>query len=195
MHSKVFAEIESICRERVAGGDVLEIGAVPSADSLLCLPALSNARSKVGVNLQTAASYRDFQIRQANANHLDCFADSSFDTVLSNAVHEHDARFWLSLAEIRRVTRPGGLIVIGVPGYAKLPMERTLRRISKLWLPRNLRDALAASTITLQNHDYPGDYYRFSAQAVREVFLDGLRDTEVRTLLLPPRIIGVGVKP
>jgi SAM-dependent methyltransferase len=194
MDARVFAEFESICRERSAGGDVLEIGAVPSEDSLLCLPALSGARSKVGVNLSGPAGYRDFRILKANSNDMRCFADASFHTVLSNAVHEHDAHFWRSLDEIRRVTRPGGLIVIGVPGYSKLPVERMLGRASKLGLSRVLRDGLGASTLTLQIHSYPGDYYRFSEQAVREVFLEGLGNTTVRTLLIPPRIIGVGVK-
>jgi SAM-dependent methyltransferase len=195
MHPAVFGEIERICRERGAGGDVLEIGAVPSEDSLLCMPALSGARSKLGVNLAGPGRYRDFEILRANSNDLTSFSDASFDTVLSNAVQEHDARFWKSLAEIRRITRPGGLIVIGVPGYAKLPVERLLSWVAKLWLPRSVQSALAASTLTLQTHQFPGDYYRFSEQAVREVFLEGLRNTEVRTVLIPPRIIGAGVKP
>jgi hypothetical protein len=45
MHDSVFAEFDRICRTRGAGGDVLEIGAVASDDTLLCLPALRDARS------------------------------------------------------------------------------------------------------------------------------------------------------
>jgi len=184
MHTRVFREFETICRERAAGGDVLEIGAMPTDDSLLCMDVLSAARRKVGVNLAGGGRYKDFEILQANANDLQCFDDASFDTVLSNAVLEHDAYFWLTLSEIRRVTRPGGLIAIGVPGYGKLPWRR-LRRFWGSWAP---------STVTLQLHGFPGDFYRFSEQAVREVFLEGLERTEVRTVLVPPRLIGVGVK-
>ena len=47
------------------------------------------------------------------------FDDESFVLVMSNAVLEHDKHFWLTLAEMKRVTRPGGLMVIGVPGFVK----------------------------------------------------------------------------
>ena len=40
MHPRVFEEFDRICRARGGGGDVLEIGAVASRDSLLCLAAL-----------------------------------------------------------------------------------------------------------------------------------------------------------
>jgi hypothetical protein len=54
---------------------------------------------------------------------------------------------------------------------------------------------LFTATVTFQIHNWPGDYYRFSPQAVREVFLEGLEQIEVRTIMWPPRIIGVGTKP
>ena len=51
------------------------------------------------------------------------FPDQRFDVVLCNAVLEHDRFFWETLAEIRRVTRAGGLVVIGTPGFRDLPYE------------------------------------------------------------------------
>jgi hypothetical protein len=42
---------------------------------------------------------------------------------------------------------------------------------------------------------YRFDYFRFSEQAVREVFFDGMRRVRVRAILHPPRIIGHGYKP
>jgi len=199
VHRRVFEEFNRICTEREAGGDVLEIGAVDSADTLLRLPALRGARSRVGVNLAGGPSAcGDFQILQVDANDLTCFPDASFDTVLSNSVHEHDPFFWRSLVEIRRVTRPGGLIVIGVPGFTQLSGERFVGRLSRLPIIRPLMRGraagLVASTLCLRIHLFPGDYYRFSPQAVREVFLEGLQEIEVRTVMLPPRIIGIGVK-
>ena len=199
MHTRVFAEFERICAARGAGGDVLEVGAVPSQDSLLCLPALAGAKSKVGINLDGPSRYADFEILRADANALTCFADESFDTVLCNSVLEHDKHFWKSLSEMKRVTRPGGLIVIGVPEFTTLPFERKASRLasilSRLGVSRALLDAIDASTLTLRTHTFPSDYYRFSPQAVRDVFLDGLIETELHTLMLPPRIIGVGIKP
>jgi len=199
MHSKVFAEFEAICRQRRAGGDVLEVGSMPSPDTLLCLPCLRDAKSKTGINLDGSFTMGDFEIGRANANCMSCFADESFDTVLCNSVLEHDRHFWKSIGEIFRVARAGALIAIGVPGYTVLPVERTLSRaagaLRRAGISGARLDAMDASTPTLRIHLYPGDYYRFSPQAVREVFLDGLVETEVRTVLLPPRIIGAGVKP
>lgn len=178
---------------------MLEVGAVPSDDSLLCLAALAGAKSKVGINLDGPCRYRDFEILRADANALSCFPAESFDTVLCNSVLEHDKWFWKSVGEINRVTRPGGVIVIGVPGFITLPMERKASRMARMlkWvrISRAARDVMDASTLTLRVHAFPGDYYRFSPQAITEVLLDGLIDTEVHTLLVPPRIIGAGVKP
>ena len=118
LHPASYAEFERICA-RSAGrvGDVLEVGAVPSDDSLLCLPALAGARSKIGVNLDGPHWYRDSEILQANANDLSThprFRDDVFDLVICNAVLEHDRCVWKTLAEIKRVTRLGGRIGIGV---------------------------------------------------------------------------------
>ena len=202
MHPAVFGAFDRICSSRACGGDVLEIGAVPSEDTLLCMPSLRGARRRIGVNIDGPSSVRDIEILRANANdlsELDGFGDESFDTVLCNAVLEHDPRFWMTLAEMRRLVRPGGLIGIGVPGFAKLAVERKASRLarmlSRVGVPARALDPWRASTMTLQIHNYPGDYYRFSPQAMAEVLLEGLVDTEVHTVLVPPRIIGFGVKP
>jgi SAM-dependent methyltransferase len=199
MHARVFAEFDRICRERGAGGDVLEIGAVAPPDSLLCLPALAGARSRIGVNLTGDAGGDGWRIVGANANDLGCFADASFDTVLSNSVFEHDPYFWRSLREMRRVARPGALIAVGVPGYAADGSGGWLQRLARLpvlgaAVQRSAAARLAA-TATLRIHNFPGDYYRFSEQAVRDVLLDGLVEREVRGLLSPPRFVGAGIVP
>jgi SAM-dependent methyltransferase len=95
---------------------------------------------------------------------------------MSCAVHEHDKKFWLSVAEMHRVLRPGGLMVICVPGFDKLPTD------------------VGQTTSTFHVH-YRFDYYRFTRRAVREVFLEGLENVRVVSVLDPPRIIGHGFKP
>ena len=199
MHPDQFQAFERICAERGAGGAVLEIGAVPSEDSLLCLGSLRAAPRKVGVNLDGPSTFRDFAILRANANDLSCFRDGEFDTVLCNAVLEHDLFFWRSLEEMRRVTRPGGLIIIGVPGFIKSHQARWRARIIRSSLVRALSprrgESLLASTPVLQIHDDPSDYYRFSPQAVAELFMRGLKDVRVLSHMTPPRIIGSGIKP
>ena len=199
MHPNQFQAFERICAERGAGGSVLEIGAVPSPDSLLCLKSLGAATRKVGINLDGPSTYRDFAILKANSNDLSCFRDGEFDTVLCNAVLEHDLMFWRSLEEMRRVTRTGGLIIIGVPGFTASRPARWRARISRSRFVRAVfprrSESFLASTPVLQVHDHPSDYYRFSPQAVVELFMRGMKDVQVFSHMRPPRIICSGIKP
>jgi hypothetical protein len=45
---------------------------------------------------------------------------------------------------------------------------------------------------TLWVHNFPGDYYRFSIQAFKDVIFEGMKDVKVYSILIPPRIIGIG---
>ena len=200
MHPLIYAEFERICAERGASGRVLEIGSLPTDDSLLRLRALAGADEKVGINLDGPHDCGDFRILRGNANDMDCFEDASFDVVLCNATLEHDSRFWSSIEEIRRVTRSGGLIAIGVPGFLRhrrwSRFQRRLRRaplIGRL-AKRPWLGGLFSGTLTFEVHAVPNDYYRFSVAAVEEILLAGCREIEVRTLLMPPRIVGSGIK-
>lgn len=177
-------------------GTVLEVGAVPSKDSLLCLPQLKDAK-RIGLNLKGPDEYDGFKIVAGNGNSMP-FDENSFDLVLCNAMIEHDPYFWRTVSEIKRVAKPGGLIIIGAPGYRTLRVDRYQRLLAKL-LPtlvsnRHL-NALFAATITFQVHDAPGDYYRFSDQAFRDVIMSGLVNVDVRSVMLPPRMLGIGSKP
>lgn len=195
MHTAVFGEFERVCRERGAGGDTLEIGAVPSRDSLLFLPALAGARSRVGLDLDGDHTVGGISILCGDANQMP-FADDSFDTILCNSMLEHDRFFWRTLAEMRRVARPGALVVLGVPAFVTASAPRVLhvlRRLAGLpFIGPRLESALA-STPTLNVHNHPGDFYRFSPQAMREVLLADLEDVRVRQLLDPPRLVGAGI--
>ena len=73
----------------------------------------------------------------------DCFFSESFDAVLCLHVFEHLARPWIALEQIRRVLRSDGYLYISVPTFG---------------YPR---------------HNYPGDYWRVTHEAVSEVFMDG----------------------
>jgi SAM-dependent methyltransferase len=194
MHPIVFEAFDRLCRERGAGGSVLEVGAVATPDTLLMLPALGRATERVGVNIEGPFEFDGFTVHRGNANEM-AFPDRSFDTVLCNAVLEHDPFFWKSLSEMRRVLKPGGLLIVGVPAFDERPALRWSGLLRFLPLPRAYVAAWRASTLTLHLHNYPGDYYRFSAQACRAVLLEGLVETSVQTVISPPRVIGVGVKP
>jgi SAM-dependent methyltransferase len=202
MHAAVFSTFNAICWAQAASGAVLEVGAVPSPDTLLMLPALAAARERVGVNLEQPSEIGGCPILQADAHNLSCFETGHFDVVLCNSVLEHDATFWLSLAEIRRVAKPGGLVVIGVPGYA-LPEAGQWRYLAiclaRLPLLMNswktAAEAYLASTPVLGLHDYPRDYYRFSEQACKDILLGGLESIEIRRVLSPPRFVAAGRLP
>ncbi len=195
MHDSVNAVFRELCRRYAAGGAVLEVGAVPDASTLLALPELVAASRRVGINLDGPSQFGGFEIVGGNANAMPEFEDGAFDLVLCNAVLEHDPKFWLTLGEIRRVLRVGGIAMIGVPGYVRgsrlgAKLAGVLGRVVRsAWL-----DGVAASTPVLHVHDYPGDYYRFSEQTLREVFLAGHEVLEQRAVMMPPRLIGVGRK-
>ena len=154
----------------------LEVGGLMGEDSLLRFPELAGAE-RYCLNLVELPSDDQITAVKGNANDMRQFQDDSFDLVVCCATLEHDKRFWLSVAEMRRVTRPGGLLVICVPGYVK-DEERDQGR----------------ATLTYRVH-YRFDYYRFSEQAVREVFFEGMERVRVRPMLTPPRLIGHGWKP
>ena len=200
MHQRVYQEFERICAARRITGSVLEVGAIPDDGSLLCMKSLAGASEKIGIDFLGPHEFRDFKIVQGNANSMDCFPNDRFDVVLCNATLEHDKYFWKTVAEIKRVARPGGFVVIGVPGYTRVKGKAAKSVLARMPLLRRLRfheylNVLFTGTVTYQIHNHPGDYYRFSPQAVKEVFLEGLEQIEVRSIMLPPRIIGMGVKP
>lgn len=64
------------------------------------------------------------------------FLDRSFDTVLCLEMLEHDAAFWLTLPELARVTKPGGVVAVTARGNG------------------------------FPKHDYPSDYWRFTTDAM-----------------------------
>jgi SAM-dependent methyltransferase len=155
---------------------VLEVGGVMGEGSLLRFPELAGAE-RYCLNLVAMPSDGEITAVQGNANDMRAFKTGSFDLVLCCATLEHDKRFWLSVAEMRRVLKPGGLLVVGVPGFVRDPENDQGR-----------------STLTYRVH-YRFDYYRFSEQAMREVVFEGMERVRVRALMTPPRLIGHGWKP
>ncbi len=192
MHPKVFQEFERICSGSDIHGIILEIGTTPDHQSLLSMKALQNAKEKIGIDINGPFEYNDITVVKGNANSMTCFGDNQFDVVLCNAMLEHDKYFWKTVIEIKRVCKPGGLVIIGVPGFAEFPAEEKIRPIlAKIPLLKKLNRV----TVTLPIHNHPGDFYRFSPQAMRDVLLKGMTDIHVLQIMVPPRIIGYGIKP
>jgi SAM-dependent methyltransferase len=191
MHATIYNEFRTIISQLKITGRVLEIGAVPEENTLLNMDLLRD-RERVGVNIAPASCYHGFDILQADATDLSIFDSDRFDCVLSNATIEHEKHFWKICAEIRRVLRPGGVAIIGAPGYSQNSDTGQLD-LSK---PAGA-DPLAEwdfTTLVFRYHGAPKDYYRFSEDAFREVIFEGYRDVCIRTVMVPPRLIGNGTK-
>lgn len=196
MHPEVRSHFDMLCRRHGIGGAVLEVGATGDGSTLLMLPALSGATRRVGLNMEPQGALPGIEMLTGNANAMD-FSDASFDAVLCNSMLEHDGSFWLSLEDMRRVLKPGGLMLIGVPAFAEDagPGKRLAGLLGRIWRPplpgaRGLA-ARAASTTTLNVHRFPADYYRFGADAMQDVFFAGMEVLSIDQVMTPPRLIGV----
>jgi SAM-dependent methyltransferase len=176
MNPQVQEHIGNVVRWRgVRPRRALEVGGrIAENYSLLRYPEVAGAE-RWCLNLDEDVSRDGITHVVGSANDMHMFEDGSFDLVVSNAMLEHDRRFWLSVAEMRRITASGGLLVIGVPGLIKQDSDR------------------ANITHTFRVH-YQFDYYRFTRRAVREVLLEGMDDVRIRAILDPPRIVGHGIK-
>jgi SAM-dependent methyltransferase len=138
------------------------------------------------------------QIIQANANAMP-FDDGAFDLVLSNATLEHDPYFWKSTSEMRRILAPGGILMLGVPGFTQRRAEALIHRAAARvpWIVRHL-NPLASATLTFKVHYEEGrfgDYYRFSRMAVEEVLFAGMEILSLESVMSPPRFVGAARKP
>jgi SAM-dependent methyltransferase len=190
MHPTVYSAFRTIVAELNPRGRVLEVGALPDKRALLAMPELSDCE-RIGINLAPPSRNDGFEVIQGNGNQMSMFADNSFDLVLSNATLEHDQRFWLTCAEIRRVTKIDGFAVIGVPAFD------ASTDVVNLGIPRPDgidAEAWNVCTLTFRYHGAPFDYYRFTERAMREIFFEGFVDFSYRTIMVPPRMIGFGAK-
>jgi SAM-dependent methyltransferase len=191
MHPTIFNEFRDVVAALKVKGRVLEVGAVPSANSLLTLDILQR-EERVGLNIKGNVSFGGFDIVEANANDMSMFPTGHFDCVLSNATLEHDPFFWKTCAEMRRVLRIGGVAVIGVPGFT-VESGVTQLGLQALLAEDNL-NSWGACALTFRYHGAPMDYYRFSPAALTEVVFEGFRDVAIKSVMMPPRIIGYGFK-
>ena len=110
MVPEIYARWRELVANYQVGDKILEIGAVPTSDSLLNLEAFKSCSTLLGINLDGGGSYQigssslrnSYEIIKGNTNHMDCFENDYFDTVVSNSVMEHDNFFWKTMGEIRR---------------------------------------------------------------------------------------------
>jgi len=189
VHPRIYEYIEEILGRHAVTGNVLEVGAVPTKDSLLFSQRLDAAAKRIGINLDGGQSMTAIapelcrpgvEILSGDANQMPLFRDGEFQVVLNSSTAEHDKFFWKTIREMRRVLAVGGLMIISVPGF--------VREIAFPETP--------LVTYTHRVHDWPGDYYRFSEQACREVFFAGFEILEQKIILTGrvPYIVTSGKK-
>lgn len=211
MHPALYSRFEQLFREYPpAGNEILEIGATANvSETLLTLfKSVSGDYHCVGINIEfNSGDNLPYTLIQCNGNDMSIFEDESFDAVACNAVLEHDRFFWKTITEVRRILKPGGLFYVGVPGYSnqnnlvQKTLLRVIRSVTLRRVPLVYRFAQwtlltrLASTSTYMFHAAPNDYYRFSEEAIKEVFLEGFVVIHVECMLEPVRIIGVAKKP
>jgi len=101
MSPEVYAAFESICASELISEPILEVGAIQGPESLLQLSSLHTFNSKIGLNIEPFPSSDTITMVSGNANEMNQFADNTFGCVLCNATLEHDAKFWLSVADTK----------------------------------------------------------------------------------------------
>src|SRR5687767_12301808 len=98
MHVALFDTYRRMFDQFPPSGEVLEIGAKP--DPRRSLAALLPDCSRTVINLtvpRDTSRMPDVRFLKGDSNEMsELFDDDSFDVVLSNAVMEHDGRFWMS---------------------------------------------------------------------------------------------------
>ena len=75
-------------------------------------------------------------------SHAIPYPDAGFDSVVCAEMLEHDDAPWLTAGEIHRVLRDKGALIVTVPG------------------------------IGFKRHDFPSDYWRFTAAGLKALFHD-----------------------
>lgn len=137
-----------------AAGNVLEIGSYNVNGSVR--ECFADATSYVGVDMRAGPGVD--VVAKGNALHREVRQDilgrDSFDCVLAYETLEHDPFFWETLANMRSMVDPAGsgIMIVTTP------------------------------TIRFPYHAHPRDYWRFTADAYRDVIFDGLHLLELDTV-------------
>lgn len=121
--------INSLAEASGLSGKVLEVGSLNVNGTVR--QYFKNFNVYVGLDMRRG---RNVQL-VAKADNIP-FADETFNCVACCEMLEHDDHFWVSIKEMRRVLKKGGLLLLTVPGIA------------------------------FGKHDHPADYWRFTGEAL-----------------------------
>lgn len=188
--------LERVVEDKSVSGTILSVGSSPFSHDVLNFRHFRNSDDGtrlVGINIDQAHTgiYGNFVVIAANAHDIP-FVDACFDHVIAYQMLEHDPTFWVTLGEIRRVLKPGGLFIAGAPAFSDKPLGRRVPFLPG-WGSRRCDIGLA--TLTYSVHAAPDDYYRFTKAAFEQAVFDGFSDVTVIEVMIPPRVLGWGTKP
>ncbi len=130
--------VESLVGDLPAGSKVLDIGC---GRGVMLRALLDLGHEAHGVEIAPeAASGADprAQIRIAPELSKAGYAENTFDAVIMWHVLEHVPHPEQTLAEIRRILKPGGRLILAVPNFGSLQSRRTTNDWFHLDLPRHL---------------------------------------------------------
>lgn len=130
--------VESLVGDLPAGSKVLDIGC---GRGVMLRALLDLGHEAHGVEIAPeAASGADprAQIRIAPELAKANYEENTFDAVIMWHVLEHLPHPEMTLAEIRRILRPGGRLILAVPNFGSLQSQRTGHDWFHLDLPRHL---------------------------------------------------------
>lgn len=161
MHQSVIEWVSRITRSHdFAGKSILEVGSLDVNGSVR--PLFESADRYIGIDFRAGLGV-DLVM---NAHRL-AFWNSSFDVVISTEMLEHDDEFWISMAEMGRVLKSKGVLIITARGNGFMP------------------------------HDYPADFWRFMPGSFTKLLsLAGCEPLEIAEDWYPghPGVFGFGKK-
>lgn len=183
-HKLIDDQAAAIVARYAAGRDALEVGC---GTGLILARVAREARVARGVDLSPGmlarARARGLEVAEASATALP-FADASFDVTYSFKVLAHVPAWERCLAEMLRVTRPGGHLIFDI--YNRRSLRYVIKR---LWGPRATSgqfDEAAISTRFLT----PSEAERVLPAGARVVERAGIRITTPHPIVCRLPVIG-----
>ena len=185
---KIARELHALAVAHQAHGPFLEIGIGPKERAALLLEAFEGEERRV-------VGHGEPAVRDGVAFHPGSpndmrgqFADGRFATVLWNSALAHDPQFWRTLEEIKRVLAPGGVLIVVASDFSRSPAHNGIKTVGPKGNP------IPNTTVTQSVHPTRGDYWRISPQAMRKTILGDYKILEIREVMMPSRVFGVGLK-
>ena len=196
MHQRILMVFRRLAEKYEIKGPCLEVGASRPDKAIIGGEYFKDLK-RHALNLKDLskdyAAASGITFHRGNSNDMrSLFPDGMFNTVISNAVLEHDRYFWLSVAEMKRILAPGGILLLGVPGFLRVAKTKVESDDAEAEEAEAESKNPVARTVGIHS---PPDYWRFSPQAFKRVLLEGLELRSLNTYLDPPRIIAVAQKP